>query len=117
MAWQIAFVENENESVAVRVNGEFLRLPNIGTETSTWVSSDGTCRQTLPPAFKDLLVINIDAQTKPEDKNATILLIWDGKVKKVMNFDATEAHDIDARDRYYLEDIIQNVLAAIPECT
>jgi len=83
--WSIRFIPNEASSVSVNINNESFM---------TWNSAEGDSSYVLPAKWLTLQKIHVYAAASPKDKNATIQVIWNGKVCKEMKFDNDEDHDV-----------------------
>lgn len=85
MAWSIHFIPNETDHIDVTIDGEFFH---------TWKSSDGDVSVPLVK-HKDDQKIHV-LGVGQEGKNASMEVVWDGSVKKRMDFDGAdgENHDV-----------------------
>jgi phage-related protein len=85
--WTVTFVPNETDHVDVTIDGKFWH---------TWRSKEGKVTLEIPADSVNNKKIHILAVGQ-ESKNATILVAWNGKVLKKMDFDGKdgENHDVE----------------------
>lgn len=85
MSWYVEFIPNEVDSVSVNIDNAYW---------TTWKSSEGRVKKKLDPQWAENEQIHIYAAAHPRGKNASLLVYWDNSIRKVMDFDNDEDHDV-----------------------
>jgi hypothetical protein len=84
MAWQVRFIPDEVTSMTMSCNGE---------HALDWNSSEGDVTKNVPAKWATLPHVHFRADGSPNGDNAHCQILWDGQLRRNMEFDNGEDWD------------------------
>jgi hypothetical protein len=86
MGWRVRFIPHEVDSMVVLIDGQHVL---------SWSQPEGDVTKDVPPAHANKSKIHIRGEGAPNGRNARMQVFFDGILKKDMDFDNGEDHDLE----------------------